>query len=71
MTRLSTLPIVPRRLAVPLRGVCTCYKLWTQSTLTAARKLYVNEGYKLVNQESHHSFGKDLVGETWQLVLTK
>jgi DNA-binding MarR family transcriptional regulator/GNAT superfamily N-acetyltransferase len=45
--------------------------LWTQSSLTAARKLYVNEGYKLIKQEPHHSFGKDLVGETWELVLTK
>lgn len=43
--------------------------LWTQSTLTAARKLYVNEGYALMKQEPHHSFGKDLVGETWQLDL--
>ncbi|MDO8353077.1 MAG: GNAT family N-acetyltransferase, partial [Aestuariivirga sp.] len=41
--------------------------LWTQSTLTAARKLYVGEGYQLTKQEPHHSFGKDLVGETWQL----
>jgi len=41
--------------------------LWTQSTLTAARKLYVGEGYKLIKQEPHHSFGKDLVGETWEL----
>lgn len=45
--------------------------LWTQSSLTVARKLYVNEGYELAKQEPHHSFGKDLVGETWQLVLTK
>ena len=45
--------------------------LWTQSTLTAARKLYVNEGYQLIKQEPHHSFGKDLVGETWELALTK
>ena len=45
--------------------------LWTQSTLMAARKLYVGEGYELVKQEPHHSFGKDLVGETWELVLTK
>jgi len=45
--------------------------LWTQSTLTAARKLYVNEGYQLIKQEPHHSFGKDLVGETWELVLAK
>jgi DNA-binding MarR family transcriptional regulator/GNAT superfamily N-acetyltransferase len=44
--------------------------LWTQSTLTAARKLYVNEGYELIRQEPHHSFGKDLVGETWELVLS-
>jgi DNA-binding MarR family transcriptional regulator/N-acetylglutamate synthase-like GNAT family acetyltransferase len=43
--------------------------LWTQSTLTAARKLYVTEGYKLINQEPHHSFGKYLVGETWELLL--
>lgn len=45
--------------------------LWTQSTLTSARKLYVGEGYKLIKQDPHHSFGKDLVGETWELVLTK
>lgn len=45
--------------------------LWTQSILTAARKLYVGEGYQLIKQEPHHSFGKDLVGETWQLVLTR
>ena len=43
--------------------------LWTQSTLTAARKLYVAEGYQLTKQEPHHSFGKDLVGETWELGL--
>jgi DNA-binding MarR family transcriptional regulator/GNAT superfamily N-acetyltransferase len=43
--------------------------LWTQSTLTAARKLYVSEGYKLVKEEPHHSFGKDLVGETWEMGL--
>jgi len=43
--------------------------LWTQSTLTAARKLYVGEGYQLIKQEPHHSFGKDLIGETWELGL--
>ena len=40
-----------------------------KSTLTAARKLYVGEGYQLTKQEPHHSFGKDLVGETWELKL--
>ena len=48
---------------------CQRIVLWTQSTLTAARKLYVNEGYELIKQEPHHSFGKDLVGETWELKL--
>jgi DNA-binding MarR family transcriptional regulator/predicted GNAT family acetyltransferase len=43
--------------------------LWTQSSLTAARKLYVNENYQLIKQEPHHSFGKDLIGETWELIL--
>ena len=44
--------------------------LWTQSSLTAARKLYVKEGYKLTKQEPHRSFGKDLVGETWELAIS-
>ena len=52
------------------READTRHRAVDASTLTAARKLYVNEGYKL-KQEPHHSFGKDLVGETWQLVLTK
>jgi DNA-binding MarR family transcriptional regulator/GNAT superfamily N-acetyltransferase len=45
--------------------------LWTQSALTAARKLYVDEGYKLIKQERQQHFGKDLVSETWELVLIK
>jgi hypothetical protein len=36
---------------------------------TAARNLYVNEGYKLVKQEPHHSFSKDLIGETWEMAF--
>jgi DNA-binding MarR family transcriptional regulator/GNAT superfamily N-acetyltransferase len=43
--------------------------LWTQSHLSAARRLYVNEGYRLVAKEAHRSFGRDLVAETWQLEL--
>jgi DNA-binding MarR family transcriptional regulator/GNAT superfamily N-acetyltransferase len=43
--------------------------LWTQSHLAAARKLYVNEGYRRVAEEPHHSFGLDLVAETWTLEL--
>ena len=44
-------------------------KLWTQSTLTAARAIYAKAGYKLVGSEPHHSFGADLVGEVWELAL--
>jgi DNA-binding MarR family transcriptional regulator/GNAT superfamily N-acetyltransferase len=40
--------------------------LWTQSILHAARKIYEREGYVLVREEPHHSFGCDLVAQTWE-----
>ena len=40
--------------------------LWTQSILTSARGIYQRAGFKLVAEEPHHSFGVDLVGETWE-----
>jgi DNA-binding MarR family transcriptional regulator/GNAT superfamily N-acetyltransferase len=43
--------------------------LWTQSILTAARAIYARAGFKLVAEEPHHSFGADLVGETWERSL--
>ncbi len=43
--------------------------LWTNSLLLAARGIYAKQGYVLVKSEPHHSFGHDLVGETWELAL--
>lgn len=43
--------------------------LWTQSNLLAARHIYKEAGFKLVETEPHHSFGVDLVGEYWALKL--
>jgi GNAT superfamily N-acetyltransferase len=44
-------------------------RLWTNSLLLAARGIYQRAGYKLLASEPHHSFGHDLVGETWELSL--
>lgn len=44
--------------------------LWTNSILLEARHIYKKTGFKLVAEEAHHSFGHDLIGETWELVLS-
>jgi len=43
--------------------------LWTNSVLVEARHIYQKKGFTLIAQEEHHSFGHDLVGETWELML--
>ena len=43
--------------------------LWTNSVLRAARHIYDTAGFRLMHQEPHHSFGHDLVAETWELKL--
>ena len=43
--------------------------LWTSDILHAARHIYQQEGFVLVSEERHHSFGHALVGQYWALDL--
>lgn len=43
--------------------------LWTQSVLLAARHIYRQAGFRLVQEGPHHSFGHDLTEEVWELDL--
>ncbi|WP_231618916.1 GNAT family N-acetyltransferase [Nonomuraea sp. SBT364] len=44
-------------------------KLWTNHPLVAAGHIYRSRGFRLVEEEAHHSFGVDLVGQVYELDL--
>jgi len=43
--------------------------LWTNDVLVQARRIYEKAGFKLTEASTHHSFGHDLVAQTWRLPL--
>lgn len=45
-------------------------ELWTNHPLTHPRDIYLARGFALVAEQPHHSFGLDLVGQTYALDLS-
>jgi GNAT superfamily N-acetyltransferase len=48
----------------------TRMRLWTNAPLVAARHIYLAAGFTLIEEEQHHSFGVDLVGQVYERDLT-
>jgi GNAT superfamily N-acetyltransferase/DNA-binding MarR family transcriptional regulator len=84
IARLRLLYVEPeaRGLGVGTRLVAACidraqrlgYRqltLWTNDVLVSARRIYQAAGFRMTKVEAHHSFGKDLVGQTWILDLVE
>ncbi|KOU10794.1 MULTISPECIES: GNAT family N-acetyltransferase [Streptomyces] len=82
VARLRILLVTPRgrglRLGTRLVGECLAFAreagyervtLWTNDVLSAARRIYQGFGFTLTDEDHHHSYGQDLVGQNWTLDL--
>jgi GNAT superfamily N-acetyltransferase len=46
-------------------------RLWTNHPLAAARSIYLSRGFRLAEEEPHHSYGADLIGQVYELDLVR
>ncbi len=58
--------LVDRALEFACAAGYTRMRLWTNHPLTAARRIYLSRGFALTGQEPHHSFGAELIGQTYE-----
>ncbi|SBT50725.1 GNAT family N-acetyltransferase [Micromonospora narathiwatensis] len=61
--------LVDECLAFARRAGYTRMRLWTNHPLIAARRIYLSRGFRLIEEEPHHSFGVDLTGQVYEREL--
>ncbi|WP_262284815.1 GNAT family N-acetyltransferase [Micromonospora sp. MA102] len=61
--------LVDECLAFARRAGYARIRLWTNHPLVAARRIYLSRGFRLVEEEHHHSFGTELTGQVYEREL--